>query len=177
MSKSALKKELKELTSEQLTEVILQAYDINKAVRAYFDYYATPEPEKLYSKYWKVISKEMGRTRYRDCVARISRIKKAIAEYESFGPGMELVLQLKLDTIEALLVKARWYNFSKPLTSGTAKLAVDIMKGAEKHHIYSEAFNGLTKIIQNRDNGFLSFRKYVVYELSEAGFYMEQPEE
>lgn len=176
MSKSALKKELKTLTAEQLTEVILQAYDTNKSVRAYFDYYATPDPEKLYNKYWKAISKEIGRTRYRDSTARISRIKRALADFESYGPGQELVMQLKLDSLEALLTKARWYNYSKTLTNGTARLALDIMKGAEKHLMYAEAHEALTKMMQNKDFGNTGFRRYIVDELAEAGFSFERPE-
>ena len=61
MSKAKLKKELNNLTKEQLMEQILDLYDKNKAVKEFYDFYLNPVNEKeLVEKYKKLIRKEFN---------------------------------------------------------------------------------------------------------------------
>ena len=50
MSKLLLKKEIKDLTRNQLEQMILDAYDAKKEIKEYFDFYVNPDVEKLTEK-------------------------------------------------------------------------------------------------------------------------------
>lgn len=63
MSKTTLKKQLKELTREQLIEVMLELYDARKDAREYLEYYVNPDEKKMHEKYKAVITKEFFRKR------------------------------------------------------------------------------------------------------------------
>ena len=57
MSKTTLKKQLNELTREQLIEVMLELYEARKDAREYLEYYVNPDEKKMYEKYRAVIIK------------------------------------------------------------------------------------------------------------------------
>ena len=61
MSKAKLKKELNNLSKENLVEQILDLYDKNKSVKEFYDFYLNPHNEKeLVEKYKKIIIKEFN---------------------------------------------------------------------------------------------------------------------
>ena len=59
MSKTNLRKELMTFTSEQLVEVIMNAYGSSKEARDYFEFFLNPDPERLMEKKLAVLDKEM----------------------------------------------------------------------------------------------------------------------
>lgn len=60
MSKLLLKKEIKDLTRNQLEQMILDAYDAKKEIKEYFDFYVNPDVEKLTEKFKVAISREFA---------------------------------------------------------------------------------------------------------------------
>jgi len=98
MSKTTLKKELQQLTKEQLVEQILDLYDKNKSVKKYYDFYLNPKNEKeLVEKCKKMIRKEffannaigIGQLRFSVC-------KKIIAEFKELTPSPEALADVML---------------------------------------------------------------------------------
>ena len=63
MSKLLLKKEIKDLTRNQLEQMILDAYDAKKEIKEYFDFYVNPDVEKLTEKFKVAISSEFARNK------------------------------------------------------------------------------------------------------------------
>ncbi len=50
MSKAGLKKQLANMTADQLRELVLELYDIRKEAKEYLDYWANPDPRKAVEK-------------------------------------------------------------------------------------------------------------------------------
>lgn len=64
MSKAQLKKELANLTHEQLIELIINTYGLSSEVKQYYEFFLNPDVEKLLEKYKQAISKELSRAKY-----------------------------------------------------------------------------------------------------------------
>lgn len=101
MSKTTLKKQLKELTREQLIEVMLELYDARKDAREYLEYYVNPDEKKMHEKYKAVITKEFFPQKGR-AKGRTSVCKKAIKEFTTLHPSPRLIADLRLWLVEAI---------------------------------------------------------------------------
>jgi Family of unknown function (DUF6155) len=97
MSKIKLKKELQNLTKEQLVEQILDLYEKNKAVKEFYDFYLNPRNEKeLVTKYKKLIRKELNVEKPERGGERFSVAKKAISEFKNLQPSPESLADVML---------------------------------------------------------------------------------
>ncbi len=101
MSKTTLKKQLKELTRDQLIEVVLDLYDARKDAREYLEYYINPDEKKMYEKYKGVIMKEFFPQKGR-AKGRTSVCKKAIKDFISLHPAARLIADLRLSLVEVI---------------------------------------------------------------------------
>ena len=101
MSKTTLKKLLKELDRDQLAEVLLELYDARKDAREYLEYFVSPNENAMLEKYKAVILKEFfpakGRARTRTSVC-----KKAIKEFTTLHPSPRLIADLKMHLVECI---------------------------------------------------------------------------
>ena len=102
MSKAALKKELENLSREQLIEVIGAAYSSSKEARAYFEFFLNPDADALLDNKIDIISKELARAKRGYSKARITVIRKAIRDFSSFGVGDEYVGRLMYAAIRMI---------------------------------------------------------------------------
>lgn len=98
MSKTTLKKQLNELTREQLIEVMLELYEARKDAREYLEYYVNPDEKKMYEKYRAVIIKEFFPAKGR-AKGRTSVCKKAIKEFTTLHPSPRLIADLRLTLV------------------------------------------------------------------------------
>lgn len=101
MSKTTLKRQLNELTREQLIDVMLELYDARKDAREYLEYYANPDEKKMHEKYKGIITKEFFPQKGR-AKGRTSVCKKAIKEFTTLHPSPRLIADLRLWLIEAI---------------------------------------------------------------------------
>lgn len=124
MSKSQLKKELSNLEKEQLIEVILEMYDKRKDAKEYFNFYLNPDSKMLREKYEKKIFSEIKRSKYGRSKARITAIRRYLAEFESFSPDTDEIFKLHLNTIANLLYHERLLKYSATLVTGTKELVL-----------------------------------------------------
>lgn len=97
MSKPKLKKELQQLTNEQLIEQILDLYDKNKAVKEFYNFYLNPRNEKeLAQKYKKQIRKEFNVENPMRSTEKFSVAKRAISDFKSLQPSPEALADVML---------------------------------------------------------------------------------
>lgn len=161
MSKQSLKKELTTLSREQLTEVILTAYSANKTIKEYFDFFVTPDVDKLYEKHKTAIFKEILRGKYHQSTARISRIRKSIKDFTSFGPGPEKVCELRLYAIELLIRQELNKNYSDTLINGTVNLVSDTLAYADRNLIFDSVMKQVDKLTAPTEDRNKYFRDYI----------------
>ncbi|MEO5788565.1 DUF6155 family protein [Gelidibacter sp.] len=129
MSKTALKKELLNLTKEQLVAQILDLYSKNKAVKTFYDFYLNPTNEKeLLDKCKKIIRKEFNVEIPQKANLKFSVAKKAITELKDLQVSSEIIADAMLylaesaceftaewgDMDEAFYVAA-WNNYKSAL--------------------------------------------------------------
>lgn len=152
MSKLQLKKELKTLNDEQLRELILDVYTSVKPARQYFDFFLDPDVGKLTDRYTRAIAKEMNRCSRSRCKSRISVIKAAIKEFESYGPGAEHVMSLWIETVRLGLDNIRIYWCTDAFQRGVYRLAEDCMRYADSNLLLDKAIERLTIIGRERDS-------------------------
>lgn len=103
MSRTQLKRELIGMSSDQLIEVILDAYGARKEIKAYFDFFINPDVAKLKEKYFNAIQKELKRSKHGYCKARVSSINKLFKEFESFAPGNDAIADMYTLTISYVM--------------------------------------------------------------------------
>lgn len=111
MSKTTLKKQIKELTKEQLIEVMLELYDARKEAREYLEYYVNPDENKMFEKYHALIRKEFFPQKGR-AKGRTSVCKKAVKDFISLHPSPKLIAELKYSLVEIIMeyaVSARFW--------------------------------------------------------------------
>lgn len=95
MSKTQLKKELKNFDREQLTQLVLDLYAARKETREYLEFFINPDVDKLIDKYHTAINRELMRGSWRRSKARISVLKNLVKEFESFGVDAEHALDMR----------------------------------------------------------------------------------
>ena len=161
MSKSALKKELSQLSHEQIIDVVLTAYSSNKAIKDYFDFFATPDVDKLYDKHMRDLTKEISRGKYHQSTARISRIRKTLKDFESFNPGTERVRDLRLAAIEMLIEHESIKNYSDTLINGTLRLLNDTIAYADRNLIFDSTMQSVDRILEERNDRSRHFRSFL----------------
>lgn len=149
MSKTALKKELSTLTRDQVVELVLSAYTSSKEVKRYFDFFLNPDIESLTERYKAALTKEIMRGKRYDSRARISRIRATIKDFDSFTPGAEQSLMLRLFAIEALVERERHSRYSPTLIKGTLKLLNDCIAYADSHLLFDTAKSEIDRILKS----------------------------
>lgn len=161
MSKTKLKKELSGLTKPQLEELILDLYGARREVKEYFNFYLDPDSEKLRHKYEKKIYSELARGKWRRSTARISRIKTAIKEFQSFMPDERETDNLIFNTISACLLTEKVKDFSDTLVNGTSALVEMYLTRADDNQSFSTAMTRLDGLLRSKEAGTHHFRDYL----------------
>lgn len=148
------------MTKEQLEQLVLEAYSARKEIRSYLEYFLAPDPDKLYEKAVAEIVKEAQRGKRGRSKARISVIRKTIADFASYQPGEEYVLRLRLAAIRELLVVSRRTRMSDTLIRGFVKLIDDCIKEADAAAMVTPALASLREL-SDSDLGSSAFRSLI----------------
>ncbi len=138
MSKAALRKELGELNTEQLRDLIADIYDSSKEAKAYLEFFINPDAEALLEKKIDAIAKEAARSKRGHSKARSTVIRKHIAELIAYKIGSDYVLRLTHEALLILVEMERRFRFTsaqenciKRLVADYITLSVDEDKGEE----------------------------------------------
>lgn len=162
MSKASLKKELKNFSSEQLSELILNIYSSSKEAKAYLEFFLNPDPEAFVKEKTEAIAKELRRTKRGSLSkARISVIRKYIKEAQDYGLPPEYVDRLFFIAIAAIIKGEIYIYYPAALFNGTYKLVSDYLCWANKNEILVMALEKLTALIMNSESGTPTFRQNV----------------
>lgn len=153
MSKAQLRKELAQMSKDQLIELVMNAYTANIEPKKYFEFFLNPDVEKMLVKNSESVLKELRRTKWGRSRARISAIKKTIKEVTAYDPGDEYVLKFMFTTLLMLINSEMELNYPSTLYNGTVRLASDIMKFADSHSLMSTAIESFDKILQSESIG------------------------
>ena len=156
MSKTQLKKELKELDAPQLRELILEVYEARKEAREYFEFFLAPDADKLYQRYVTLIDKELLRSKRGMLSARFTRVRAFIKDFASFGPGADYVLRLMQHTLSVAVVAERAYHTKPPFENGILRLAADTLTYADRHLLFDSALKSVTEITDTQASRHLA---------------------
>lgn len=173
MSKNRLKKELANLGKEQLIEIILDLYSARKDAKNYFEFFLNPDSEKLKQRYQAIIAREFVRSERRMSRARISIIKKAIKEFESYSPDPDCITELYLYTIRQALLQEKHIEFPDPLINGISVLTTAFLDRCDRNLALDKALSKIDDIVNDEKAGSAGFRmflkKNVEFFMSEKG--------
>lgn len=147
MSKTQLKKELATLTNDQLVALVLDAYSARRETRDYFEFFLNPDADALKERYRVEIEREMTRGKYGASTMRITRIKRALKDFESFSPGVEYVLSLRLYAIESMINVERYKRFKDTQYRGCAALINETVVWASKNEIFDSCMDSVNRLL------------------------------
>lgn len=140
MSKVKLKKELSQLTKEQLVEQILDLYDKNKAVKEFYDFYLNPVNEKeLAEKYKKIIVKEFDVSRPERSGLKYSVAKRAISDFRDLQPSPEVLADVMLTLPECACKFTYTYgDMEEAFYNGAYNNFVSALRFMHKHNLLGD---------------------------------------
>lgn len=149
MSKTTLKKELKNFDREQLMQLVLDLYSARKETRDYLEFFLNPDVEKLTDKYHTAINRELMRGTWRRSKARISTLKNLVKEYESFGVDAQYVVDMRCYLLcQAMLVES---VRDLPISFENAlPLYLDLtLAYADAHAVFDYAIKRISQVIDH----------------------------
>jgi len=162
VSKTALKKELKSFSAEQLTDVILNVYDSSKEAKDYLEFFLNPDPEAFVGEKFDAMAKELKRVKRGSMSkGRISVIRKQIKQAQAYGLSPEYIDRLMIGAITILVSTEKYLYYSAALFSGTYKLVADYVIWANKCGLLSIALEKLESLVHDSKIGTANFRKNV----------------
>lgn len=168
MSKLQLKKELNNMTKDQLEELILELYSSRKDIKNFLEYYVNPNVEALLDRYYKAVNKELSRSKRGYSKARVSKIKAAFHDMESYLPGTDVVLEAMLATIRMMIACERMYDFSETLVNGTVWFMNQYLKLANKELMLDTSLAKLVQMLDDESLGHRYFRRRLRDEIAVA---------
>lgn len=132
MSKSALKKQLAQMDSEEMAELILDLYDARKEAKEYLDFFVEPDIEARLTKARLAISKEAARTSRGRARPRITKVRQVIKNISTLNPGVEAECDIMAFAVETFCAVGS-DNWVKDATQKSlAKLLHDTIVLADK---------------------------------------------
>ena len=153
MSKIKLKKELQNMSREQLLDIILNVYDARKEAREYFKFFLNPDSDALLEKYCAMIQKEVMRAkRGNRAKFRISVIKGLIKNFQSFDSGPEYVLRLISFAFMQVMRYSRILYYSNTQDNAAVKLACAMLDYADKHLMFDRAVKDIELVLSDERN-------------------------
>lgn len=160
MSKSQLKKELEQLSAEQLRQIITDAYGARKEIRDYFEFFLNPDADKLIERANTQIVKELNRSKWRRSKARVTVIKKVIKDVASLNPGEEYLMGLMMSTLVNIGITDVYLELPQSLMNYSAALIKEYIALADKAELASQAAERIEALLQN-DSLRMTYRRHV----------------
>lgn len=160
MSKKSLKKELDQLTKEQLSQIILDLYDARKEAKEYLEFFLHPNVDKVLAQQLALVEKEMRRQKWGRSRGRVTNIKKAVTELITLKPGDETVLEMLFKTIFIIGKADRVVELTESQEKLVGDLTNQIIDVSNSAGLASLTLNTFNSFIQNEQYS-LRFRRLV----------------
>jgi hypothetical protein len=128
VSKLALRKAIADFDAPQLRELLMDIYTRSREAKELLDFYATPDVDKKFDEYKKLIDKEVYRIKRRRPAPRMREIRAAIRKFARLEPGDEAVGQLMAETVIELCNMAKSTFVDDKLAEQTDRLFADTLE-------------------------------------------------
>ncbi len=146
MSISTLRKELTELSAEQLRSLVMDLYKTSKEAKEYLEFFVNPDLDKLYEKTIDNIAKEIKRSKYHRSKMRVSVVKQLISKFESYGAPAEKVNQLMLNALYFAGAISTSHYMTDSQYGYIKRLSHDIVCYSHRHELYYTAMATIVSI-------------------------------
>lgn len=143
MSKAKLKKELSTMSSDQLMDIIINAYDARKEFKEYFEFFLNPDVLSMMAQVEENVIKECRKSKHGYAKFKISHIKTLIKNFQGLNPGAEYVTRMMVVTIFQLMDMARCLYITDNQYDTISKFVKDTLKYADKNACYVKAVTEL----------------------------------
>ncbi len=169
MSKAKLRKELASLETEQLIEVILEAYDAHPKIKEYFEYFVNPNIEKLLERYTSKLEKEILRYRRGYSKMRVTVVKQLLNEVATRKPSVEEEMKLRKHVLHLLGSILTAYYTTATQQRLVGYCTTEFLKFANQNGVASEAIATLNVFIENRSFAF-EFRNEIAKAIEDNNY-------
>ena len=142
MKLNDLKKVLKELSKEELSEIIFDLYKSNKAVKDFLHYHLNQSDEQLIDKYKAEIKKAINPDKIK---IKLAKARKTLSDFKKIGAQPEAQAELMLYYIEqGINFSARFDYDTDSLLKSLLSVYVTLLKLIKSEYL-SEHFSDLAK--------------------------------
>lgn len=152
MSRTAVKKEIRNLDAEQLRELILDLYDFRLPPKEYFSFFLKPDADELLKKYKKAVAAELSRGSYKRVRTRATVLNKLIKNFDSYKAGLDYNIELKMYTFRVLLRLERYMFIPEPLRKYIPKLFESIIREADLNLSADRTIMEINRLISSEEN-------------------------
>lgn len=166
MSKAALKKALKQMDAQSLSELICEMYDTRPEAKEYLEYWLSPDPETSFTKAQDEVRKKFfytsGKTRGLPSTTELKRIVKYYSSI-SFDPERIASLMIFLAETQAMWLSERTSGYATGLHSleKNAQQAREYVEKAGLEDLYGLRLEKLDELVRDlTDNPPESRRRY-----------------
>ncbi|MCM1111554.1 MAG: DUF6155 family protein [Clostridium sp.] len=151
MSKAQLKKALKDLSTEDLTYLLVQVYENRKEAKEYLDFWMNPDIDRKREEISRTIEKELQRVGRGKSKTRVSEIRKAVKRFASYEPETEMLLGFMLEVFMGLLAvnRKRWTTAS--FRNGTASFLNDSLEAVKVGGMPGDWFSRFVRLAEAID--------------------------
>jgi hypothetical protein len=145
MKLSDLKKVLKELSKEELSEIIFDLYKSNKAVKDFLHYHLNQSDEQLIDKYKAEIKKAINPDKIK---LKLAKARKALSDFKKIGAQPDAQAVLMLYYLEQGLIFSERFEYDRDsLMKSLLSVFVTLLKLIKSEYL-SEHFSDLAKILE-----------------------------
>ncbi|MCM1077687.1 MAG: perilipin family protein [Bacteroides sp.] len=122
MSKTTLRKAIKDFEAPELRELLFDVYVKSKEARELLDFFAEPDIKKKTEEYRTQLTKEAARYTRHAYHPRMTKIRSILKRFRSLEPGPEAIAELMVHSILVLMEIGRTNWLSDSTYGGIEKL-------------------------------------------------------
>lgn len=171
MSKTQLKKTLQQMSSEQLSELIIELYDARSEAKEYLEFFLNPDIDTKLEKVRAAIKKEVNRQSRGRNRARATRLRRFIKDFGSFNPGAEHVADVMTYTMEQVCRTANDQMFKTSTQMSLVRLLHDTVLKIDEAGMLDHYLPRLRSAIEEMESHWYKsneFKKALKAELEET---------
>lgn len=149
------------MTQSQLQELILELYSSRPEMKEYFEFYLNPDVAALREKHYKLIDKELRRSKWGMSKARVSKLKQTIKKFESFSPGFEAVADFYLVVANRMILDEGFVRFSDTLFNFMAFAVKKYLEIMDRNLMLDKGLANVEKHLMNNSGATRRMRTLV----------------
>jgi hypothetical protein len=147
MKLSDLKKVLKELSKDELSEIIFDLYKSNKAVKDFLHYHLNQSDEKLIDNYKMEIKKAINPDKIK---LKLAKARKALSDFKKIGAQPEAQAELMLYYLEqGLIFSARFEYYPDSFMKSLFSVFVTLLKLIKNEYLSEHFSDSAKKTVEN----------------------------